>query len=193
MRKVSKKASLKLSATYGINPEIAIPMVTHIDSRVAIDIGWIQLHFGYDEKWSEVLFAVVKDDTFLLAATPPLHSVKPKAQKNPDWVYASDYLPGDFCNGAPPPTVVSYCGFRVQHGVDFDNRTFLNVAMPNGELQLLFRDPASDSAAAWSSTRAVSMADGLVIAPHESAWDLDKLNAESTGDADLDWMLSQLN
>lgn len=193
MRKVSKKAALKLSVTYGIKPDIAIPMVTHIDSRAAIDIGWIKLHFGYDGRRSEVLFAEVKGNTFLLAATQPLHSVKPKSKKHPDWVYAVDYLPGDFCNGVPPPTVVTYCGFRVQHGVDFDNRTFLNVAMPNGELQLLFRDPASASAAAWSLTRAISMDDGLVIARHESAWDLDKLNAESTGDADLDWMLSQLN
>ena len=192
MRKVSKKASLKLSATYGINPEIAIPMVTHIDSRVAIDIGWIQLHFGYDEKWSEVLFAVVKDDTFLLAATPPLHSVKPKAQKNPDWVYAIDYIPSDFFDGAPPPTVVNYCGFYVQYGIDFDKRVFLNVAMPNGELQLLFRNPASASAAAWSSTRAVSLGDGLLIGPYASARDLDDLNGKSTGDADLDRMLRQL-
>lgn len=193
MRKVSRKSALKLSPAYGIKPEMAIPLATHIDSRVAIDIGWIKLHFGYDEKWSEVLFAVVKGDTFLLAATLPLHSVKPKRKNQPDWVYAIDCLPSDFSDGAPPPTVVSYCGFFVQYGVDFANRVFMNVAMPNGELQLLFRDPASASATAWSSARAVGLCDGMVIGPHESAWDLDNSKELSAGDAELDRMLRALS
>lgn len=169
MRKVSRKKSQSLAVNYGIKPELAIPLVTHIDSRVAVDIGWIKLYFGYDEKWSEVLFAITEKDTFLLSDASSVPPVLTGAAKICDWVYAVGGLPPDFYDGAKEPTMQEYCGFHVEHGVDFDQREFVFVGMPNAELQLLFRNPSSPLTQAWSHRRAISLDHSMVIGPFAGA------------------------
>jgi hypothetical protein len=39
MRKVSKKVAAKLNVTYGVKPEIAIPMLTHITGQCQVFLG----------------------------------------------------------------------------------------------------------------------------------------------------------
>lgn len=193
MNKSIKKKSLPLTVTYGINPEVAIPLFSHVDRSVSICADWITLHFGWDEKWRELVFAVTETDTMLLSASPPLHLVSPRSPTRPDWVYAVDGLPYDFLDERMLPTSMSYGGFKITFGDDLQEREFLTIDMPNGHFTWLFRNPDSESSGAWSPRRAIVVEDAMVVHPH---WCAGVINiakkSKSTGDDELDEMLARL-
>lgn len=193
MKKVMKKKAWPLTVMYGVKPEVTIPLVTHIDRCVAIDLGWITLHVGWDEKWSEIIFAITEKETFLLSAASSVSSVLTGAAKSCDWVYAIECLPDDFLDGVQEPTVLKYFGFRVKHGVDFEKREFVSVEMPNAELHLLFRNPASFSSQAWSPRKAVAFEESMLIPSFMGAkTDLERQPAEGSLDAELLQLIGEL-
>ncbi len=194
MRKVSKKKVSPLKVVHGIKPETALPLVSRIDSCVALDIGWIQLHFGWNEKWSEVVYAIAGNRTFLLCEKVPLHAVVYTPDDSQAWVYAIDSLPTDFSGSLERPTCTNYNGFHIEHGLDFAGRHYVWLRLPNRAMQLLFRNPLSKSSEAWSPRTAFSLGDGLTIEPWCNARYLSSSSSEFplTGDEELDNMLNQL-
>jgi hypothetical protein len=190
MRKVFKKKSAPLTVTYGLKPKDVIPLVTHIDSCVVIDTGWMSLTIGWDGNGKEVVFAVCGNDTFLLSAVSPIGVALPEGQTCVDWVHAVNGLPDDFYAARPISTRIAYCGFHVEYGHDFAGRDFFFIGMPNGELNLLFRKPTPPLTKVWSERPATSLHHTMVVGPHKSAGDLafdeiddDDLEALLTGTA----------
>jgi len=190
MRNIAKKKSWPLAVAYGIKPEDVIPLATHIDSRVSANLGWIQLHFGWDDKWCEVLYAVTENDTFLLTAASKLSPVFIGPAKTCEWVYAIDGLPDDFLDERAKPTALEYAGFYVLHGVDSQYREFIYVSMPNAELHILIRNPAARLTNAWAPRRAVAFGDSMVIDPLTGAKELQPyLEGDFIFDDDLEKLL----
>lgn len=190
MRNIAKKKSWPLAVAYGIKPEDVVPLTTHIDSCVAIDLSWIQLHFGYDDKWCKVLYAVTEKDTFLLSAATKSSRVFIGPAKSCEWVYAIDCLPDDFLHVRNKPTVLVYAGFRVLHGLDAEGRDFIYVSMPNTELHILIRNPASRLTQAWTPRRAIAFHDSMAIGPFEGASRLEwHVAGEYSLDAEMEALL----
>ena len=193
MRKVSKKKVCPLKVVHGIKPETALPLVSHIDSCVALDIGWIQLHFGWNEKGNEVVYAVAGHRTFLLCEKVPLHAVVCTPDDSQAWVYAIDSLPSDFSGSLERPICTNYNGFHIEHGLDFAGRPYVWLCLPNRAMQLLLRNPLSKSSEAWSPRPAFPLGDGVTIEPWCNARYLSlETEFSSTGDEELDNLLDQL-
>ena len=191
MRNIAKKKSWPLAVAYGIKPEDVIPVATHVDSCTSVNFGWIQLHFGWDEKWCEVLYAITEKDTFLLSAATKTSRVFTGPAKTCDWVYAIDPITNDFIGGVTKrPILVEYAGFYVLLGVDSEGREFVYVAMPNGELNILIRNPASLSTNAWAPRRAVAFDDSMAIDPYADARNLElRMKSEFAFDDELEALL----
>ena len=185
-----KKANSPLVVTYGIKPEMITSHLHCSDTISTVDLGWMRLDFGWDEKWVEVLFAVTKKETILLSSKSSVPLASKGYPKDCEWVYAIDYLPPDFFESLKQKTLLDYAGFHIVHGVDSDNRNFLSVAMPNAELHLLFRDPEEVYASAWYPPRAVSLDNSMVIDSMAGALDLDRKYGENSSfDAELELLL----
>jgi len=193
MRKVNKKKVSPLTVVHGIKPETALPMVSHIDSCVALDIGWVQLHFGWNEKWSEVVYAVAGNRTFLLCERVPLHAVAYAPDDSQAWVYAIDSLPTDFNGSLERPTCTNYNGFHIEHGSDSEGRPYVWLCLPNRAMQLLLRNPSTKSSEAWSPRPAFRLGDGVTIEQWSNARYLSSAaDFSSTGDEELDNLLNQM-
>lgn len=193
MRKVLKKKSLPLKARFGIKPEVAIPHIQRPDTSVVLDVGWMTLYFGPDERSVGAVLAVTKNDSFLLCAEPPTVPVTRSKRKRRNWVYAVDRLPTEEVGDRVHCRALKYCGFEVTHGSDAAGRDFLSLVMPPTDLRLLFRNPDSKNTEAWSARRALAMDETMAVEPHDNAMMLEiKRPGFSTGDAELDRLLKEL-
>jgi hypothetical protein len=193
MRKVVEKSALPLRVAYGIDPEVAIPLATHIDSCIVVDVGWMKLHFGYDSNWSEVVYAIAGKKTFLLSTAQPDRSADSKSSTRSKWVYAIGFFSPDLTDGAPQPTILKYAGFHVEHGTDIHGSNYLWVFMPSAELQLLFRNPTLHLDAVDSHPTVIQLADGVEIGPFEGADDLVRTkDHEPSGDPETAAIVSSL-
>jgi hypothetical protein len=169
MRKVFKKKSAPLMVAYGLKPDEVCSIIYHVDSVVVVNAGWITLTFGWDGRGREVVFAMTGADTFLLSAALPGLTAPLEFTGCADWVHVIDGLPDDFASESSPQKCVDYCGFRIEYGEDFDDRDYLYIGMPNGELNLLFRKPTPPFTAVWSERRAVALDHAMVVGPMDSA------------------------
>lgn len=189
MRKIIDKNIFPLTVKYGVEPEVAIPLATHIDSCVSIDIGWIKLHFGWDDRWSPVVYAITGRRTFLLSATVDTKHTEVKRDIGDPWVHAITLNTPDFSVGGPEPIIMNYVGYHVEFGYDSHDRDYVWVTMPNPELELLFRNPKVPAAASDSHPSVATLRDGVVVGPMDCAdtllqrQELYEVGRDSQGDA----------
>lgn len=184
---------MPLKARFGVKPEVAVPHIQHPDTSVVLDVGWMTLYFGLDDKCSAAVLAVTKKDSFLFCAEPPPLPANRKQRKRRNWVYAVDCLSTEYVGGRVHCRSLSYLGFEVTHGHDESGRDFLSLVMPVTSLCLLFRNPDSKNTEAWSPRRSVPIDDDIVVDRFDSAISLDiKKFGATTGDAELDRLLEMM-
>ena len=187
MKKIIKKKLQAMTVLYGLKLEAAQAAIKETDPCINVRHGWFHLHFGRNEKFGDFLLVMTMSDSFLLSTKPPVDVAIRKRRRSIEWVFSIESLPPDFLSNSSRCSFLSYGGFSVIHGRDHSGRDFLSVDIPARRLNMLFRDPDSLTAQAWSPRHAAPLLDGAEILPP-----LLGKAVESTGDAELDALLLAL-
>lgn len=192
MRRTYARPSKAMKAFFGFNPYVVRSQVSQPGNFVTVDAGWVTLDFGRDATWSEFVLASNRMGSFLFSAEPPAAAQVCSFGGRRDWVDTIDHFPKELFDGVRRPTEFLYAGFRVVHVADRRRRNFIFVGMPGGKINLLFRNPLSRSALAWSPHGAVQARDAIVLKPVEATPVRAMEVFETTGDVDLDEMLQSI-
>lgn len=154
MKKTNRENLPVWSAVYGVKPNTVIDSLENLMTSVALNAGWFELLFGLDTSQRGFLYVQTLKDSFWLNATPRANSKARKSRCSFSWVYAIDGLPVEFYKNGYEPTVLTQGGFDIAYGSDARDRQFLHVKAQASNINLLFRDPASDCTSAWNPLRA---------------------------------------
>lgn len=183
-----------MSAVYDVKTEVEDTYFYPNKTLARLNGGWFRMYFGPGSTHDEVLFVQTKQNNFLQSSGQLRPLPKRRTPKRPEWVFAVDDLPSDFCdNSDSKPHSLSISGYRIVYGKDWKQRDFLFIELPNSELRLLFRNPQSESTMAWNPRRADSVPATPANPPVTTAPAIPvKYIDEGSGDAELDDLLASL-
>lgn len=167
-----------LRVTYTLDPQEGIQFAWQRDRCVGINLGWIDLTFGWDEDSSPVVFAITVDETFLLSAVLPPKRDMAKAISDLPWVFALDISSNSYLVRSSQPVVVDHAGFRIEHGTDSNGADYLLLTMPNEQMHLLFRDPTMPSTIDKGDAAHIALTEGMEIGDFDGAIALVRIQAE---------------
>ena len=167
-----------LRVTYTLYPEDGIQFTWQRDRCVGITLSWIDLTFGRDEYSRPVVFAIAGDETFLLSADLPPKLVMAKLMSAISWVFAVDISSKSYLVRSSQPVVIDHAGFLIEHGTDSDGADYLLLTMPNEQMHLLFRDPATPSTLGKGDSAHIGVTEGMEIGDFDGAIALVRIQAE---------------
>jgi hypothetical protein len=172
------------SAVYGVEPNAVIDLIEDLATCVHLETGWFVLLFGMDTSQRGYLYVQTLKGTFWCSDTPLANAQPRKTRCRTSWVYAIDGFPIEFFKNGYEPTVLSQGEFEIAHGTDASDRPFLHIKSQASNINLLFRDPASDCTSAWNPLRAevvVAVGTCPIAAPkqHEAPFELDGCDVDS--------------
>ena len=167
----------RLTVLIGIDTDAGTEFVREANVFASVDLGWIDFTFGQDVWSSPVVFAIASGNTFLLSVHLPPDAATRESEPHSPWVFAvADLSTG--LTGALRAAGIEFAGYLIEHGVDSCGSNYLSLTMPNEQMHLLFRDPATPSTLGKGDSAHIGVTEGMEIGDFDGAIALVRIQAE---------------